>query len=427
MTTCHCDSQQLRGLRTTLRDSDLTDDRTRQLFAIWEDIRNVKDVHIDPTWTDFDDFLRWALSTGYAEGLYLVRKEMTEPFSPRNCHWVEACREDPGLSRRFLTIYGEVKSLGDWANDPRCVVPMTSLHRRIAVGWTPQAALATPAGEGDQSWRQRPHPTQKSPNNSTPFTLTAIPIGAQFGRFTVIGPFIRHFAPKGGKIIKYPCQCSCGQERLISGGSLINGNSQSCGCLRRERCQARRQVPVEEQRLRALWRKIRGTADKRACCPEWQKSYEVFREWSLTHEYAPTLYLSRVDMTLPYSADNCVWVEATVASQMRQPGIVITAFNERKPLRVWVDDPRCVVKRSTLIQRLADGWESEAALTTPVGETLPATWIAAFGEHKRMADWVDDPRCQVQQSTLSRRLSSRCDAETAITTPSGRGTKTKRQ
>jgi hypothetical protein len=56
--------------------------------------------------------------------------------------------------------------------------------------------------------------------------------GQQFGRWTVLGR-----APNGkGGAVRYYCVCSCENrtEKVVAGGSLVFGNTQSCGCLARE-------------------------------------------------------------------------------------------------------------------------------------------------------------------------------------------------
>lgn len=45
-----------------------------------------------------------------------------------------------------ITAWGEVKSASAWANDPRGVVSDKVIKRRIDAGWSPEAAISTPAG-----------------------------------------------------------------------------------------------------------------------------------------------------------------------------------------------------------------------------------------------------------------------------------------
>lgn len=45
-----------------------------------------------------------------------------------------------------ITAWGEAKSANAWANDPRGVVSDKIIKRRIDAGWSPEAAISTPAG-----------------------------------------------------------------------------------------------------------------------------------------------------------------------------------------------------------------------------------------------------------------------------------------
>lgn len=59
--------------------------------------------------------------------------------------------------------------------------------------------------------------------------------GQRFGRWTVLGGCMT--TPRGER--KYLCRCDCGTERYVLERSLLYGESQSCGCLRKEMaCQA---------------------------------------------------------------------------------------------------------------------------------------------------------------------------------------------
>lgn len=58
--------------------------------------------------------------------------------------------------------------------------------------------------------------------------------GKKFGRWTVLDQCVPH----GRYDRKWLCRCECGTERFVMERSLIYGNSQSCGCLTRERAKA---------------------------------------------------------------------------------------------------------------------------------------------------------------------------------------------
>jgi len=58
-----------------------------------------------------------------------------------------------------------------------------------------------------------------------------------FGRLTVIKRADDYINPKGKSIIMWLCQCNCDlkSEVIVSGGHLKSENTQSCGCLQKER------------------------------------------------------------------------------------------------------------------------------------------------------------------------------------------------
>lgn len=51
--------------------------------------------------------------------------------------------------------------------------------------------------------------------------------GMKFGRLTAI----RATGKREKKYVVWECRCDCGNIVLVRSGSLINGNTQSCGCL----------------------------------------------------------------------------------------------------------------------------------------------------------------------------------------------------
>lgn len=53
--------------------------------------------------------------------------------------------------------------------------------------------------------------------------------GNRYGKWTVIK---MHSLDNTKRNTKWLCRCDCGKEKAVSRVSLVNGNSQSCGCLR---------------------------------------------------------------------------------------------------------------------------------------------------------------------------------------------------
>ena len=58
----------------------------------------------------------------------------------------------------------------------------------------------------------------------------------KFGRLTVIEQTDDYINPKGRHCAKWLCQCECGNVIEVVGTHLKNGNTKSCGCIRKEQC-----------------------------------------------------------------------------------------------------------------------------------------------------------------------------------------------
>lgn len=59
-------------------------------------------------------------------------------------------------------------------------------------------------------------------------------IGQVFGRWTVIDRAESRVSSTGRKTTMWHCRCTCGVEKDLAAGSLKNGDSKSCGCLKIE-------------------------------------------------------------------------------------------------------------------------------------------------------------------------------------------------
>ncbi len=51
-------------------------------------------------------------------------------------------------SHKNTKAFGETKRLSDWAEDPRCVVPLGTLYKRVERGWPADEAMIAPANKG---------------------------------------------------------------------------------------------------------------------------------------------------------------------------------------------------------------------------------------------------------------------------------------
>lgn len=107
-------------------------------------------ITVDPSWVTFSTFRDWARTHGYADNLTLDRVDNERGYTPDNCQWATTSVQARNTRKtRYLSCFGERKSLADWAEDPRCKVALETLRKRVdQLHWEPRAALETPAQKG---------------------------------------------------------------------------------------------------------------------------------------------------------------------------------------------------------------------------------------------------------------------------------------
>lgn len=206
--------------------------------------------------------------------------------------------------------------------------------------------------------------------------LKNIPTGYKKNRWTVLDKVVR----KDNKTF-YLCRCDCGKEKFVSRGSLMNGGSKSCGCWKREVDIARHYTHGQSfNRIYSVWKNMRKRCNDPkhkayeyyggkgvSVYKEWNDSFDKFWNWAKENGYTPQLELDRINFDGNYEPDNCRFVDRIEQMRNRKCTRFVNAFGERKTLREWSYDPRCVVKKDTLRNRIYSyGWDGERALITKV-------------------------------------------------------------
>lgn len=157
--------------------------------------------------------------------------------------------------------------------------------------------------------------------------------GQKFGRLTVLS-----FAGQG----KYHnslwlCKCECGNTKVISGNSLVQGATKSCGCLDHEKhiTEPNRLVHGEcNTRLYRIWKAMKSRCYNKntksykrwygskgvQVCDQWRYNYVAFRNWSILNGYSDDLTIDRIDPCGNYEPSNCRWVTPAVQAANKRKG-----------------------------------------------------------------------------------------------------------
>ena len=167
------------------------------------------------------------------------------------------------------------------------------------------------------------------------------------------------------------CHCDCGTEKEIAFSSLRRGATQSCGCYRKEKGPGNKRHGLADTKIHMIWTSMRqrcfnpnNPAFKNyggrgiTIDPRWN-SFEAFFEDM--GEPPEGMSLDRIDNNKGYSPDNCKW--ATRVQQGRNTRMChpVTFEGVTKTIAEWAE--QYGIGRSTLSQRIRNGWDIKRALT----------------------------------------------------------------
>lgn len=214
-------------------------------------------------------------------------------------------------------------------------------------------------------------------------TSTALAIGERFGKLVALGMTERR--SKNGNII-WECLCDCGNECFIDSGSLRWGNTQSCGCLQKQRvseCNTKHgmSTTVEykiwgnmidrcENPNHRSYKDYGGRGIK--VCPEW---HDVCKFCIDMGKRPVGLTLDRIDNDGDYTPKNCRW--ATSEEQRINSRPISCGPHKQRWFRAW-----CM---NSMAQWMANN-QSEFARKWNLN---PSTISAClFGKHRQHKGWI---------------------------------------
>jgi hypothetical protein len=204
-------------------------------------------------------------------------------------------------------------------------------------------------------------------------TITDI-TGNTYGRLTVLSfdGYSDHKRPKP----QWLCSCSCGNTISVVGAHLKNGNSSSCGCLRKEvSSEMATRHGMKFSRAYQIWqgikRRVNNPNDDHyhryggrgiTMCDEWLTSFESFI--SDMGEPPEGMSIDRIDNDGHYEPDNCRWATSAQQSRNNSRNVWLSANGVTKCLTDWAKELGC--SPYTIQKRIRRGWlEADAVTISP--------------------------------------------------------------
>ncbi len=195
----------------------------------------------------------------------------------------------------------------------------------------------------------------------------------KFGRLTVL-----ERTKNQGIQPTWLCQCECGNQIVTQAGNLKNGNTKSCGCLKKETGKKIGKQNIKHghtlngirsktyitwynmiQRCTNLnhrsYKHYGGRGIK--VCEAWLSFESFFQDMG---ERPPNMSIDRIDNDGDYCSENCKWSTPKEQARNMTTNRLITIDDITKCLAEWCYQYN--LSRDTVDERMRRGWTPEEAL-----------------------------------------------------------------
>ena len=171
--------------------------------------------------------------------------------------------------------------------------------------------------------------------------------GKKFGRLLVVG-FDHMVRVDQRSTAKWKCVCDCGNVVIVSQGSLLTGDTISCGCYRNEKFRERVTTHgLSYTPLYGVWNCMKKRCENEndnyyqdyggrgiRICDEWH-DFKNFNDWAVTSGYSDGLTIDRINNDGDYSPNNCRWADAITQANNRRSCRYITYAGNTHTIAEW--------------------------------------------------------------------------------------------
>lgn len=208
--------------------------------------------------------------------------------------------------------------------------------------------------------------------------LKPILVGAEFTRWTVIGPGPAQRKKNGKPMRTSLVRCIEGNEAIVQNGHLRSGHSRSCGCLRKD---VSRELNTthgcgkagQRPRIYFCWHGMMqrtSNANSKAFKNYGGRGIVVCERWHSFENFLndmgrgkPGWTLERIDNSKGYCLENCCWATRVRQCRNKRNNVVLTVRGITGCLIELCE--RFGVRFSLVRRRIALGWPTEKAFFDP--------------------------------------------------------------
>lgn len=174
------------------------------------------------------------------------------------------------------------------------------------------------------------------------------------------------------------CRCDCGKEKEIITSYLTSGDTQSCGCYRKE-CEIKnlskfwgkpKTHGLSKTRMYQIWADMKDRCNNSKnysfkdygargikICNEWAIDFINFYNWAINNGYQDNLTIDRIDVNGNYEPSNCRWVTMKEQANNKRNTIKITILGETKT--AYEFEKQYGLKAGLLIDRYEKGYRDD--------------------------------------------------------------------